>query len=200
MAAASTEDDNQTIALVFFIRLPEQDGVPEQTRRFEILGEITYGELHKKVKEAFGLKSKFHLTFDEHNTTITMTDDSDLNHLVDKQRGYVLNDEQPDPVVWMTVVVLPYEDDQDEEWYLKAARWVLKAGRVILIVAAPVLHVFGEAVAERLPPPYSQMVLAATAAARKAPELLGNPFSQALLAAAAAFASVRKKDTRRLLP
>ena len=199
MTTTATKSDQQA-PLVFFIRLPEHDGGLEQTRRFEILGGITYGELHKKVKEAFGLKSKFHLTFDERNTTITMTDDSDLNHLVDKQRGYVMNDEQPDPVVWMTVLVLPYEDDIEEDWYLKAARWVLKAGRVILIVAAPILHVFGEAVAERLPPPYSHMVLAATAAARKAPELLGHPYSQALLAAAAAFASVAKKETRRLLP
>ncbi|KAG2226345.1 hypothetical protein INT45_006017 [Circinella minor] len=199
-------------ALVFFILKPELDGIPEETRRFEVSSDyISYRELHQRVKNAFELKCKFNLTFDEHNTTITMTDDNDLNYLAQRYNqakgGFVLNNEQSDPVVFMKIVILssveddPDNDEEEKEWFLKAAQWIVNAGRVILIVAVPILHVFGPALAERLPPPYAQIVLAATAAARKMPELLGHPFSQALLAATAAFASTKastKKESKRL--
>ncbi|KAI9264893.1 hypothetical protein BDA99DRAFT_507178 [Phascolomyces articulosus] len=210
-------------SLIFFILKPAlEDGSPEETRRFEVTtNQIDYKELHQRVKEAFGLKCKFNLTFDEYNTTITMTDDDDLNYLAQRHQqehrrssssastntsgSFVLTNVQMenDPIIFMKIVIVSSKDDEDkedQEWYLKAARWIVNAGRVILIVAVPILHVFGPALAERLPPPYSQIILAATAAARKMPELLGHPFSQALLAAAAVFATTTssKKEPRRL--
>ena len=206
---ANQQPSTNPSAFVFFILKPELDGTPEETRRFEVSSDqITYRELHQRVKNAFGLKYKFSLTFDEHNTTITMTDDNDLNYLAQRhhqaKEAFVLNSEQTDPVVFMKIVIVSTEDGDDDgeekEWYLKAARWIVNAGRVILIVAVPILHVLGPALAERLPPPYAQIVLAATAAARKMPELLGHPFSQALLAATAAFASTAstRKESKRL--
>ncbi|KAI9490803.1 hypothetical protein BDB00DRAFT_836195 [Zychaea mexicana] len=213
MEAAAQQPTNQNHksepTLVFFILKPALDGSPEETRRFEVATDhITYDELHRRVKDTFGLRVRFNLTFDKHNTTITMTDTNDLKYLVQQQQqqtGFVINKDQADPVVWMKIVILSAENDDDddsrtqekeEEWYLKAARWIVSAGRVIMIVAVPILHVFGPALAERLPPPYAQIVLAATAAARKMPELLGHPFSQALLAAGAAFATTTSTLSR----
>ena len=146
--AAPKDDEKQSI--IFMIRRPrpELHGI-EEIRRFEVLGGISYRKLHRRVRKAFGLTNGFDLAFDENNTTITMTDDQDMQHVTERsQREFSINcidknknkekhiKDRDGPVVWMMIVP---SHNLGERWIMTAVRWVARGSRAILITAASVI-------------------------------------------------------------
>ncbi|KAI9490804.1 hypothetical protein BDB00DRAFT_790047 [Zychaea mexicana] len=172
MAKETPVEEKRSIIFMIKRPRPELHGA-EEIRRFEVLEGISYRKLHRRVRKAFGLTSGFDLAFDEHNTTITMTDDQDMRHVTERsQREFQLNStchNQPEqehhnrgePLVWMVIVP---SHNLGERWIMKAVRWVAKGGRVVLITAASVITLVAPLI-PLLPVPQVAAIAAIAAAA-----------------------------------
>ena len=174
MIKKTTSKDDEKQSIIFMIKRPrpELHGI-EEIRRFEVIGSISYRKLHIRVRKAFGLTNGFDLAFDENNTTITMTDDQDMQHVTERsQREFSLNcinknkneekhnKDNDRPVVWMVIVP---SHNLGERWIMKAVRWVAKGSRVILITAASVISLVAPLI-PLLPAPHVAAIGAIAAA------------------------------------
>ncbi|KAI7860467.1 hypothetical protein BDC45DRAFT_530060 [Circinella umbellata] len=170
-----SKNDNKKQNIIFMIKRPRPElHNIEEIRRFEISEGISYRKLHRRVRKAFGLTNGFDLAFDENNTTITMTDDQDMQHITERsQREFSLDcidknkDKEKDsvdfdgPMVWMVIVP---SHNLGERWIMKAVRWVARGGRVILITAASVITLVAPLI-PLLPAPHVAAIGAIAAAA-----------------------------------
>ncbi|KAI9264894.1 hypothetical protein BDA99DRAFT_507179 [Phascolomyces articulosus] len=180
------KDEKQNIIFMIKRPRPELHGI-EEIRRFEVENGISYRKLHRRVRKAFGLTRGFDLAFDEHNTTITMTDDQDMRHLTERsQHEFLLRnihqnkhrslgggrrtmedhhnnstDKHDGPLVWMVIVP---SHNLGDRWMMKLVRWVAKGGRVVLVTAASVITLVAPLI-PLLPLPHVAAIAAVAAAA-----------------------------------